>query len=55
VKPKKDSTIPVRVTPKLKRLIEEESDKDHRSLTDEVQVLLTEAIHNRKYNIKNYL
>ncbi len=51
---KKDKTISVRIPEKTKRLIEEEADKNTRVFQDEVLVLITEALHGRKYNIKQY-
>lgn len=52
---KKDKPISIRLPEKTKRLIEEEADKNTRAFQDELIVLLTEALHQRKYNIRNYV
>lgn len=52
---KKSKPTAIRLPEKTKRLIEEEADKNTRNFQDEVLVLITEALHQRKYNIKNYL
>jgi len=51
---KKDKNLSIRLPEKTKRLIEEEADKDTRPFQDELLVLITEALHARKYSIKNY-
>lgn len=51
---KKDKPISIRLPDKTKRLIEEEADKNTRNFQDETLVLITEALHQRKYSIKNY-
>jgi len=52
---KKDKVMSIRLPEKLKRMIEEEADKNLRSLHDEIVVLLTQAIHQRKFNIREYM
>lgn len=54
MKSKKDKPLSIRIPEKTKRLIDEEADKNTRTFQDEVIVLITEALHQRKYNIKNY-
>lgn len=51
---KKEKPTSLRIPGKTKRLIEEEGDKNTRTFQDECLVLITEALHARKYNIKNY-
>jgi hypothetical protein len=52
---KKDKPIAIRIPERTKRLIEEEADKNTRNFQDEALVLLTEALHQRKYSMKNYV
>ena len=54
-KSKKDKPLSIRIPDRTKRLIEEEADKNMRTFQDEIIVLITEALHIRKFNIKNYL
>lgn len=51
---KKDKPLSIRLPEKTKRLIDEEADKNTRDFQDEILVLITEALHARKYSIKNY-
>jgi len=51
---KKDKNLSIRLPEKTKRLIDEEADKNTRAFQDELLVLITEALHARKYSIKNY-
>jgi hypothetical protein len=51
---KKDKPLSIRLPERTKRLIDEEADSNTRTFQDELIVLLTEALHQRKYTIKNY-
>ncbi len=53
--PKKDQGRAIRFSTSQKRLIDEEAEKDMRTWQDEVRVLVAEALHARKFNIKNYI
>jgi len=52
---KKTKPISLRLPEKTKRLVAEQADKNTRTFQDEIIVLLTEALHNRNFNIKNYV
>lgn len=52
---KKDKPISIRLPEPLKRQIQDEAEKNIRAFQDELIILLAEAIHIRKFNIKNYL
>lgn len=52
---KKDKSIAIRIPDSLKRQIQDEAEKNIRTFQDETVILLAEAIHARKFNIKNYL
>jgi hypothetical protein len=51
---KKNKPLSIRLPERTKRLIDEEADSNTRTFQDELIVLLTEALHQRKYTIKNY-
>jgi uncharacterized protein (DUF1778 family) len=51
---KKDKPISIRLPAKTKRLIDESADENMRSFQDELLVLITIALHQRKYSLKNY-
>lgn len=51
---KKDKPLSIRLPEKTKRLIAEEADKNTRDFQDELLVLIAEALHQRKFSIKNY-
>jgi hypothetical protein len=52
---KKTDPRSIRLPKRTRRLIEEEADKHTRGWQDETLVLIAEALHNRQFNIKNYV
>ncbi len=51
---KKEKTTCMRLPEKTKRLIEEEAERNTRTIQDEILVLISEALHARKFSIRNY-
>jgi hypothetical protein len=52
---KKDKPLSIRLPEKTKMLIHKEADKNTRYFNDELIVLLTEALHGRNHNMKDYV
>jgi len=52
---KKDKSCFVRLPDQMKRLIEVEAHKSYRDIQDEIVVLISEALHMRNFNIRDFL
>lgn len=50
----KDKSAHIRMPDRLKVSIEEEAAKNFRSFQDEAVMLIAEAVHARRFNVRNY-
>jgi predicted DNA binding CopG/RHH family protein len=53
-KQKKDKSLHIRLPDKLKVAVDEEARKNYRTFQEETLVLLSQALHQRKYDIKDW-
>ena len=56
--PKKSANTSIKLTEKMKRLVEEEADQENRSMVNMIETLIAEALHKRKtqekFNLRDY-